>query len=394
MDYINALTVFVSGLLAIPILVFAIQVFLARDLVGRVDAPASVPRPQLAVLIPAHNEALVIAETLAAIRPQLKEGDHLVVVADNCDDDTAVLSRRHGATVVEREDAFRRGKGYALDHGIRFLANQHPPEVVVIIDADCAVGPDCLDTLARHAADAQRPVQALYLMRSPANKSVGQAIAEFAWLVKNQVRPLGFLRLGLPCQLMGTGMAFPWELLHRANLAHGNMVEDLKLGIDLALAGVPPLFCPSALVTSEFPSSNQVTNKQRARWEHGHLATILAEAPRLFKTALARRDFGLLAMALDLAVPPLSALGLATLAWLLGTGVLASVWGMTVPIGLTTAATLIFFAAVSSAWFRFGRSVLALQTLCAVPMYMFKKIPLYLAFLFKRERGWTKTERR
>ena len=52
-------------------------------------------------------------------------------------------------------------------------------------------------------------LQALDLMRSPEGAGLKTRIAEFAWVVKNQVRPLGYHHLGLPCQLMGTGMAFP-----------------------------------------------------------------------------------------------------------------------------------------------------------------------------------------
>jgi hypothetical protein len=47
-------------------------------------------------------------------------------------------------------------------------------------------------------------------------------------------------------------MALPFDLVNTADLASGSIVEDLKLGLDLALAGSAPMFCPSALVTSEF----------------------------------------------------------------------------------------------------------------------------------------------
>ena len=50
-------------------------------------------------------------------------------------------------------------------------------------------------------------------------------------------------------------MAFPWDVIRSANLANGFIVEDMKLGLDLALAGHSPVFCPSATVTSTFPTS-------------------------------------------------------------------------------------------------------------------------------------------
>jgi hypothetical protein len=72
-----------------------------------------------------------------------------------------------------------------------------------------------------------RPVQALYLMMAPADSQINYKVAEFAWRVKNWLRPLGLRALGLPCQLMGTGMAFPWEVIRRADLASASLVEDL-----------------------------------------------------------------------------------------------------------------------------------------------------------------------
>lgn len=392
MDFINTLLIVFTGLLAIPTLVFAMQVLLASGVTKRIIQPVGI-RPSVAVLMPAHNEAQVIADTLQSIIPQLGEHDCLVVVADNCTDKTAFLAKESGAKVVERQHDTHRGKGYALDFGLQFLAQNNPPEVVIIIDADCQVSSTCIDTLASQAQSENRPVQALYLMQAPANKSITQTIAEFAWLVKNQVRPLGLKRLGLPCQLMGTGMAFPWALLNQADLAHGNMVEDMKLGIDLALQGFAPAFCPYTLVTSEFPTSEQVSTKQRTRWEHGHMATIFTETPGLLKAAIQRRDSQLLAMALDLSVPPLSVLGLALLAMFGMASIMAIGTGSATSFYLMAGLNSIFAVAALTAWYRFGRKVLAFKTLCAVPFYMLRKIPLYLAFVFKRQQGWVKTER-
>ena len=92
------------------------------------------------MLIPAHNEASGIAATLRAITPQLRS-DACLVVADNCSDDAPRPSPVElGAEVIVREDTAQlRGKGYALEYGVRHLAAD-APEVVIIIDADCVIG--------------------------------------------------------------------------------------------------------------------------------------------------------------------------------------------------------------------------------------------------------------
>lgn len=378
-------------LMLLPVLVLLAQVLLAC-LPMRSPALAQGVRGPLAVLVPAHDEAAVIRATLACIRLQLLEGDRLLVVADNCSDDTAAMARACGAEVVERSDAQHRGKGYALDYGVRHLAAA-APQVLVIIDADCQVGEGAIDRLARSCLASERPVQALYLMRAPAGAGLKVLVAEFAWRVKNLVRPRGWARLGLPCQLMGAGMAFLWRDLAKVELASGHLVEDLKLGLDFCRQGKPPLFCPEALVSSQFPGSDEGLSSQRKRWEHGHLGVVLADAPRLLATAVAQGNGRLLAMALDLLVPPLALLSLLSLATFLLCWLAFVAFGVLAPALLATLALVLLSASVVLAWARFAREQIAFSVLLYAPLYAMKKIPLYLGFLIRRQVEWVRSKR-
>ena len=67
---------------------------------------------------------------------------------------------------------------------------------------------------------------------------------------------------------MGSGMAFPREVIGKVNLATGHLAADLDLGLQSAVAGYAPLFCPAAVVRSEFPSTGLAAVAQRQRWEH------------------------------------------------------------------------------------------------------------------------------
>ena len=87
---------------------------------------------------------------------------------------------------------------------------------------------------------------------------------------------------------------------------HGNIVEDLKLSVDLARNGTPTLFCPEAVTTSYFPSTAEAMLSQSVRWEHGHLQMILREVPRLIWASLVRRNLGIFASAINLLIPPLT----------------------------------------------------------------------------------------
>ena len=375
----------------VPVLVLFAQALLAM-LPIRVTAQVPGPRPRIAILIPAHNEETGLLATLASLQPQLDTNDRILVVADNCNDRTAEVARQAGADVVERSHAQLRGKGYALDFGVQALAAA-PPDVVVIVDADCIVGEGAIARLAGLAVSHHRPVQALYLMHTPVGSGPLKKIAEFAWIVKNKVRPLGWFRRGWPCQLMGSGMAFEWHSIRAARLATGHIVEDMKLGMDLALAGLPPMFCPDAMVYSYFPTSTEGVKSQRTRWEHGHLSMIGSTVPRTLLVATRRASPSLFAFGLDLCVPPLALLVL-MVCTLTGLGLLLALFGGPVaPLFLGVATEAALGAAILMAWWRYGRTTLSGKELMLAAVYVAAKIPLYFRFLFQRQVAWVRSKR-
>ncbi len=349
-------------------------------------------RPAIAVLVPAHDEAGGINTTLRTVLPQLTHQDRLIVIADNCTDETATVAREAGATVIERHDLEHRGKGYALDFGLKFLASA-PPDVVVVVDADCLVADGAIAQISCLAATSQRPVQASYLLTQPPKPSPAAAVSILAFTVKNLVRPFGLTQLRQPCLLTGTGMAFPWSVIHQVCWASGNIVEDMQLSLDLLLAGYPTVFCAEASVTGALPQQTQAAVSQRTRWEHGHLQTLFSQVPRLLKAWISQKRFSLLAIALDLCVPPLSLLVMLWSAALIAAGITSLALGLHLPMLLLALEGLLLFTAVTVAWAKFARHRLPLVTLLSVPLYVLWKIPLYFAFLRKPQTKWVRTER-
>jgi cellulose synthase/poly-beta-1,6-N-acetylglucosamine synthase-like glycosyltransferase len=268
-----------------------------------------------------------------------------------------------------------------------------PPDVVIIVDADCVVESGSVAVLAAMAQASGGPVQAIDLMRAPEGAGLRVRIAEFAWLIKNKVRPLGLRRMGLPCQLMGTGMAFPWACLQATTLATGHITEDLQLGIELARGGRPPRYCTGAMVSSEFPTSSEGLRSQRTRWEHGHLQSILTDGPRLLLQAVVRWDPALAAMAVDMSVPPLALLAmLIAAAWAMSL-LLALIVRQSLPLLVATGAALLFGAAVMVSWGRFGRRTVSGRDLALAAVYAICKLPLYLRFLLKPQSKWVRSKR-
>jgi hypothetical protein len=177
------------------------------------------------------------------------------------------------------------------------------------------------------------------------------------------------------------------------DLASGSLAEDLKQGLDLALIGRYPLFCPDAVLISDVAPGGQPSASQRTRWEHGTMAVALEYLPRLLGRMLKAPSLSLLAMALDLSVPPLALLALALAASLTLAAGFFLLSGLVLPLALTGAPCAIFFAAVCLAWLGHGRDTIPLSRLALAPIYALAKIPLYGRFLLGRRGAWVRGER-
>jgi len=396
---VNILLLTLACLVLLPVAMFCAEIAASLLPRRRFDAAkdngdASEACPTTAVLIPAHNEGQVISETLATLVPALDGNATAYVIADNCTDNTARLAQAAGAVVLKRENSEQRGKGYALDYAVQHLeAQQQQPDVVVIIDADCQVQPDTVKGIAQAVYRAQRPAQGLNL--TDRDVSGGQkVVAQLGNRLTNLVRPLGLWNLGLPCQMMGTGMALPFDLVRNGRLASGSLVEDKQMGVNLAMEGHYPMFLPAYRVSSAQPGQESAFLTQRTRWEHGHISVAAALIPPLLATAVLKGKPRLLAVAFDLAIPPLALLaGI----WLLGTAVAAAAiaagaWML--PLLLLAAGGGGMMLAVLTAWAAHCRKVIPAGALLGMPLYALRKAPVYFAFFFKaREKQWVRTSR-
>jgi glycosyltransferase involved in cell wall biosynthesis len=348
----------------------------------------------ICVLIPAHDEALGVATTIASVRAKIKASDRILVIADNCKDDTAAVAKAAGAEAIQRTDATLLGKGHALAFGVDYL-RKSPPDVVIIIDADCLVTSGSLADLAGFASRKQRPIQANNKMQWPEGyaTSVTQRIAAFAWVFKNYIRPLGLSNAGLPCQLMGTGMAIPWNLISQLRLGTSEIVEDIKFGIDCSVSGASPVFYPETQILSYFPTERVAEKSQRTRWEHGHIFLAFRYLPLVILKSLRTNNRSLFLMASDLAILPLALLALAVstcfglaLAYLFFSSV-------TLALGLALLNLVGFALAVLIGWYFHGRAALRGKDLLLVPVYIFKKLPMYFKLVFRKQTQWVRTKR-
>ncbi|MGY3443686.1 MULTISPECIES: glycosyltransferase family 2 protein [unclassified Bradyrhizobium] len=380
-----------SGLLALLTAAFATQAIATFFLNAR-SFEISAHRPTVAVLVPAHNEERSIEATLSCLKQDLSPGDRLLVVADNCSDCTGELAAQSGAEVLIRSNAEQRGKGFALAAGLQLLART-PPQVVVFIDADCQISSNGIGLLAQACATAGAPIQCLDLMEGHPDSRPRPRLAEFAWRIKNDLRPDGYSRLGLPSQLHGTGMAVPWALINPALFETGHLAEDIFLGLELAIQGHPARFFREVRVTSYFPDARPGQAQQRQRWVHGHLGLIKSHLPRIVRHAMKTRDIRLLALSADLAVPPLGVLAMANIMLLTISLIDLAIAGLKAPLVCAIFAFALFSLPLAVAWHVVGRDLIGFKELAQAPLHAISVVRSAVTLACGRRAQWIRADR-
>ncbi|GJL93621.1 MAG: glycosyl transferase [Hyphococcus sp.] len=386
------LSMFVWGvalLISIPVLVFCLEVlssfFPAKERREGV-APASV-----AIIVPAHNEGEHIKNTLADIKAQLRACDRLIVVADNCSDNTFEIAVACGAEVFVRTDPDRRGKGYALQFAIDQL-QASPPECVVFLDADCRVEEGVLLKIAAIAHSEKRPAQAMYLMTPPEEFHPRTNVSVFAWMMMNKVRMTGLQRMAGVTRFTGAGLAAPWSVVSKLPFATGDITEDLVLTFKMTELGAAPLLVSSAVVTSEFPAADKARVTQRARWEHGSLGVIFHHGLPAMWRSLKQSNLKLLALSFDAVVPPIILLG-ALLLVVAGLCLLFSMAVGVAPFVWVAGAAAIYIASILVGWLAYGRDVLPPSKLGSLGPFLFDKLKIYGDEGRASTKVWTRTDR-
>lgn len=353
--------------------------------------------PRFVVLVPAHNEAQGIAATVRSLlaTDYPASSRRVVVVADNCTDRTADVAAAHGAEVLARTDADRRGKGYALQFGIESLLAQvgdAPWEALVVVDADTDAPPNLLRALASRLNEGEQAVQAAYLPRHAGDTGIG-IVTEVALTAFHLVRSSARERLGLSCGLRGNGMAFSRSLLARVPHTSFSRTEDLEFGVQLGLQGVRVAYAGEAVVRGDMPDRQAVVTQQRERWIGGRVAMARRFVPVLLREAVRRPSLMLADLAMDLLVPPLSVLTLLATAGA-GISVAAALvsGGLTAPLawGLSFAA-LVVHVAHAARVARRGRALL--RVAWSLPGYALGKALITFRSLRRSDERWVRTLR-
>ena len=355
--------------------------------------PASARRLHFDVFVPAHNEAAVIARTVANLLKLDWPRDRfrIIVVADNCSDKTASIARDAGARVLERTNLEQRGKGYALAFAFEQSRALAWADAVVVIDADAEASPNLLEAFAARIEGGAHAVQAHYGVLNPfaswRTRLITIAKAAFH-IVRSRARE----RVRVSCGIRGNGWCVTHRLLERVPYRSFSLTEDLEYGIELGLAGVRVEYADEAHSDADMVSGEQIARKQRQRWEDGRFQLIRAKTLPLLKAAITRRSRVCLDLALDLLVLPLSYVALNVIALLVLAGIAAwwqpslRPWLM---LGAGCALSLALY--VLRGWQLSGIGAQGLLDLARAPGFLLWKIVTMLKRRSSAE--WVRTDR-
>jgi 1,2-diacylglycerol 3-beta-glucosyltransferase len=262
------------NLLLLPYLGLILLTALAALYSRRVSRKPDAPRTRFLVVIPAHDEESGIAATVrSCLSLEYPEGlFEVLVIADNCSDDTASIARQQGATVVERQDPDKKSKG----HAIKFLIDRLQEsgqfadlDALVVIDADTTVSTDLLLAFAGSIEAGQDWIQCFYSVANP-DTSWRTRLMAYAFTLFNGVTPLGQSVLGLSAGFRGNGMCFSTRSLQRVPWRCFGLVEDMEYSWNVRIAGGKIAYLPDVRVLGVMlGQGGKAAISQRRRWEFG-----------------------------------------------------------------------------------------------------------------------------
>lgn len=252
------------------------------------------PRKKFLILVPAHNEASVIG----GIAENLKRLDYpdelydVIIIADECTDDTATIAKKIGLKVLEHTylPGEHKGKPYAIRYALEQISNYEIYyDGICICDADNLISLNFLKEMNNHFSAGQQLVQCYLDTKNPMDNWISLSFATNFYYM-NRAYQLSRTHWKLGASLGGTGFCIGTKLLKKIGWTANSLTEDLEFQIQTVLGGEKAHWCHTARVYDEKPTSFKASCEQRSRWARGHWELIFKFAPCLLIKAIKERN--------------------------------------------------------------------------------------------------------
>lgn len=365
--------------------------------------PHKVPikKNKFAILIAARNEEKVIGNLLSSINNQDYDADFLevVVIADNCTDNTANIAKECGVTVFERFNKKEIGKGYALDYAISRLRKEgawQEIDGIIVLDADNVLTPNYISEMNKTRSDGY---EAFTSYRNSKNYGDNWISAGYGLWYIRESKFLHYARMLLhsSCAISGTGFFVSRALLDKFNgWKFYLLTEDIEFSIFAVINGVKIGCCINAELFDEQPITFKQSYKQRLRWSKGFFQVWQKHGKALVKGIFKHRKFSFFDMTMNimpafiLTVMLLSTSVSAIIFGILGIGnpapVIKSLFGY---ISFTYSIMFLMgLITIISEWKRIHTTdAKKIGYLFLFPIFMYTYIPISIIALFKKV-GW------
>jgi cellulose synthase/poly-beta-1,6-N-acetylglucosamine synthase-like glycosyltransferase len=344
----------------------------------------------LAIVVPAHNEEILLPGLLQSLQAQDYPEDRykVHVIADNCADGTADVARLYGVSLYERFDRDAQGKGQALRWFFDRFEFRDAVDAYVIVDADSTIDANFLSAMdARLAAGAQA-LQASYRVRDPGSHAL-VGLRALAFAMMHDLRGRGKENLGFSCGLWGNGMVLSAGVINLIPWGSFSAVEDAEQHLQLLLRGVKIGIVRGTHVYGYMPSTFRAAKDQQTRWEGGRHSLLKTYGRALLSAAARRRSKVLAAAVVELAIPPISVHVLASLTLVAAS---LSVGGTVGLFALGTQVALAGYLSIGLLGARLPPKVYL--SLIYAPAYICWKAWLFASQLTKRDApAWLPTSR-
>ncbi|MCF0143225.1 MAG: glycosyltransferase family 2 protein [Parasporobacterium sp.] len=258
----------ISGIYCLLILFFGIVGLVGKKIKLKPDGRTT----RFAVMTCARNEEKVIGQLLDSISAQNYPRDcfDIFVVAHNCTDNTAEVSREHGATVFVRNAPEEKNKGLALHYGINCLREQFPGkyDAVTIFDSDNIAGRNYLTEVNKALTSGYQVVQGYRMSKNYHANWISELFGMF-WLSMFHLTLKPQAILGMPISVNGTGFSFSLDVLGEEGWNTTTLQEDQEFSIINAHKGIKSIAIQEAVYYDEQPTEFKVAIQQRFRWQQG-----------------------------------------------------------------------------------------------------------------------------
>ena len=354
------------------------------------------------VLICARNEAAVIGQLIDSIHAQDYPQDciDIYVCADNCNDGTAAIARIHGATVFERFDRTRVGKGYALDHLFARLRERgvfQKYDGFLFFDADNLLHRDFIAEMNKAFAAGGRIITSY---RNSKNYGDNWISAGYSlWFLRdakymNNPR----MMLGTSSVVSGTGFLVARQVIEEnGGWPFHLLTEDTEFTIHSVLAGEHIAYCGSAILYDEQPTAFRQSWHQRLRWSRGYLQVLKKYGAQLVTGMFRGGKKAFACFDMLMAILPAIVLTVVSLLLSAGSAIYTLLTTGSFPLGALAMELLRCFAGMYLTLFITGFITLCTEWgriycspprkiayLFTFPLFMLTYLPVSIAALFKK----------